>query len=385
MNFRTPISWLQLTHQKSRLLVTILGVTFAVMLMFMQIGFRDGLYEDAINIHKILKTDLVLLNSQSEYFFDLRAFSRRRLYDVSVLSGVASVSPFYFSGGELKNTDTFAANFISVLAFRPDRPVFNLPEVNQQLDIIERSGVFLFDRLSSLRYGSIASEFENKGAVITELSQRKIKIGGLFSLGGGVMSTEGLLITSDLNYSQILGEPLEKVHIGLIELESGIEPEKIIKNISEVLPKDMKVLTLERFMELEKKYWATSTPIGFIFNLGTIIGCIFGGIVVYQILYTQISDNLYIYATFKAIGYGNSYLVGIVLQQAFLMSIMGYIPGLAICMYIYKFIQDSIRLPMIMTFDRVVIVLFLTIAMCSLAGLLAIRKLQSADPAELFG
>ena len=384
MMSKTPVSWLQLTHQKSRLVVTILGVTFAVFLMFMQLGFRDGLFEDSVTLHKILRADLVLLHSKTDHFFGMRAFPLRYLYTISGINGVASVSPFYYSDGEFKNPNSSATKTIAICAFRPEKPVFKLSEVNQNLDIIKLPNTVLFDRLSRPEYGPIASEFEKGVALTTELSNRKIKIGGLFSLGGGVMVEDGLLITSDLNYSRILNEPLEKVHLGLIILEPGLEPERIIENISAKLTEDVKVITLSKFMEFEKKYWAKSTPIGFIFNLGTLIGLIFGGVIVYQILYTQISDNLYIYATFKAIGYANAYLVGVVLQQAFIMSVMGYIPGLALSLYLYGFVQDATRLPMMMTFTRALIVLLLTIAMCSIAGLLAMSKLRSAAPADLF-
>jgi putative ABC transport system permease protein len=381
---RTPLFWLQLTHQKSRLVVTIVGVASAVILMFMQLGFRDGMFESSVSIHKNLQADLVLLHSKTEYFEGMKPFPRRILYNVLAIEGVASVSPFYYSEGEFKNPNTFVTKPIAVYAFRPDRSVFKLPEVDRQLDVLTQADTVLFDRLSRSEYGSIASQVEKEGTTTTELSNKKIRVGGLFSLGGGVLASDGILIMSDLNYSHILNEPLEKVQMGLLQLEPGIDRESIVKNISSILPKDIKVLTLENFMKIEKQYWVKSTPIGFIFNAGTILGCVFGGIIVYQILYTQISDNLHIYATFKAIGYGNSYLVGIVLQQALLMSVMGFIPGIDLCLYLYDLIQDAARLPMMMTFSRASIVLLLTIAMCSLAGILAMSKVRSADPADLF-
>ena len=199
------------------------------------------------------------------------------------------------------------------------------------------------------------------------------------------MSADGAIITSDLNYSQLLNQPLEKVHMGIVKLLPGVDPEAIIQQVSPHLSPDVKLITLPEFIRLEKEFVAQSTPIGFIFNMGTVIGCVFGGIIVYQILYTQISDSLHIYATFKAIGYGNSFLVNLVLQQAFLMSIIGYIPGFSFGIYLYNFVQDSTRLPMIMTVSRALMVMMMTMVMCSLAGLLAMNKLRSADPAELFG
>ena len=379
---KIPVSWLQLTHNKSRLFVTIIGVMFAVFLMFIQLGFRDALFEDSITIHKTLDADLVLLHVDTENFFEMKTFPRRYLYNISAFHEVTSVNPFYFATGNFKDPETSVGRIIAVAGFKVDQPVFNLPEVNQQLKVVQQTKTVLFDRLSRPDYGPIAANFQKQGFVITELSNQKINIGGLFSIGGGVMSADGLIITSDITFSQILDEPLEKVYMGIIKLQPGTDPEKIVKKISSQLPKDVKLMTMKKFMELEKEFWATATPIGFIFNLGTLIGCIFGGTIVYQILYTQISDNLDIYATLKAIGYGNSYVVGIVLQQSFLMSIIGYLPGLIACLYLYVFVQDATRLPVFMTFNRTLIVLILTISMCCISSLLAMNKLRSADPAE---
>jgi putative ABC transport system permease protein len=385
MSRQTPIAWLQLVHRKARLLVTIMGVTFAVLLMFIQLGFRDGLYEDAVTFHKVIDADLVLIHHDTERFFEMKEFPRRYLYNISAVDGIASVNPFYFGIGNFKNPESFVTRPLVVCGFMPDKPVFKLAEVNQQTEIIQAANTVIFDRLSLPDFGPIVTEFANKGEVITEMSNHQTKIRGLFSLGGGVMSASGAIITSDLNFSKLLDKPIEKVNMGVIKLQPGIKPQDVITKVSKELPQDVKLITLEQFMTLEKNYLAQSTPIGFIFNMGTVIGCVFGGIIVYQILYTQISDSLFIYATFKAIGFANTYLVKVVLQQAFFMSLIGYIPGFSFCMYLYNFVHEATRLPITMTLVRAVMVMLLTIIMCSIAGLLAMNKLRSADPAELFG
>ncbi|WP_414561763.1 MULTISPECIES: ABC transporter permease DevC [unclassified Anabaena] len=385
MSYKTPIAWLQLVHRKTRLLVTIIGVTFAVLLMFIQLGFRDGLFEDSVTIHKTLQADLVLIHADTERFFEMKPFPRRYLYNISAINDIASVNPFYFGIGDLKNPETFISRPIAICAFVPDQPVFNLPEVNQQTEILKKQNTILFDSLSRPDYGLIADSFIKSGSLPIELSNKQTTVGGLFSLGGGVMSADGLIITSDLNFSRLLNQPLEKVYMGAIKLQPGVDAKNIIKEVSKTLSPDVKIMTLAEFMQLEKQVLAQSTPIGFIFNMGTVIGCVFGGIIVYQILYTQISDSLYIYATFKAIGYANTFLIKVVLQQAVFMSLIGYIPGFSFCLYIYNFVENATRLPMHMSFDRALIVILLTMIMCSLASLLAMNKLRSADPAELFG
>lgn len=385
MSATTPIAWLQLIHRKVRLLVSITGVTFAVMLMFIQLGFRDGLFEDTVTFHKKIDADLVLVHRDTTRFFDMKMFPRRYLSNISAVDGIASINPFYFSLTEFKNPETFVKRQIAIAGFTPDKPVFNIPEVNQQVEVLKLANTVLFDRLSRSEFGLIAANIEKHKEVVTEIANRLIKVKGLFSLGGGVITVDGALITSDLNFSNILNSPLEKVSMGVVKLQPGVSPQSIINKISKQLPQDVKLVSLQDFIQLEKDSLADSSPIGFIFNIGTVIGFIFGSIIVYQILYTQISDSLFIYATFKAIGYANLYLVKIVLQQGFLMSFIGYIPGWLFCIYLYSFVQDATRLPITMTITRSITVMLLTLIMCSIAGMLAMSKLRSADPAELFG
>ncbi|MCX8483406.1 MAG: ABC transporter permease DevC, partial [Crocinitomicaceae bacterium] len=294
MSAKTPIAWLQLIHRKVRLLVSITGVTFAVMLMFIQLGFRDGLFEDTVTFHKKIHADLVLLHRDTTRFFDMKVFPRRYLYNISAVDGIASVNPFYFSVTDFKNPETFVKRQIAIAGFTPDKPVFNIPEVNQQIELLKLPNTVLFDRLSRPEFGPIVANLQKHEEVTTEVSNRQTKVRGLFSLGGGVITVDGAIITSDLNFSEILGHSLEKVHMGVVQLQPGVAPQSIIKKISKHLPQDVKLITLEDFIKLEKDSLAQSTPIGFIFNMGTVIGFVFGGIIVYQILYTQISDSLFI-------------------------------------------------------------------------------------------
>jgi putative ABC transport system permease protein len=386
MIFGLPLAWLQLTRQKTRLLVTIAGVSFAVISMFVQLGFRDGLYEDSITIHKTLKGDLVLISSKANYLFATigKSFPRQRLYTALSVDGVASAGPLYFSGGEWKVPQERRSHPIFVMAFKPDKPVFNLPEINQNINKIEQTDVVLFDRLSRSNYGSIVQDFEQGKPIVTEVGDRRIKVGGLFTLGGGIMNADGFIVTSDVNFMRLFNRPLDKVHIGLITLKPGVDAQAAIKNLEAKLPNDVKVMTLQSFMEMEKDYVANNTPIGFIFNLGAGMGFIIGAVIVYLILYTDVSNHMAEYATLKAMGYKDRYLLGIVLQEAIIMAIIGYVPGFALSIGIYDLVKNATRLPTLMTLARALSVMILTIVMCFISGAIAVRKLQSADPADIF-
>jgi putative ABC transport system permease protein len=386
MIFGLPLAWLQLTRQKTRLSVTIAGVSFAVISMFVQLGFRDALYEDSITIHKTLKGDLVLISSKANYLFATigKSFSRQRLYTALSVDGVASAGPLYFSGGEWKVPQERRSHPIFVMAFKPDKRVFNLPEINQNINKIEQADVVLFDRLSRSNYGSIVQDFEQGKPIVTEVGDRRIKVGGLFTLGGGIMNADGFIVTSDVNFMRLFNRPLDKVHIGLITLKPGVDAQAAIKNLEAKLPNDVKVMTLQSFMEMEKDYVANNTPIGFIFNLGAGMGFIIGAVIVYLILYTDVSNHMAEYATLKAMGYKDRYLLGIVLQEAIIMAIIGYVPGFALSIGIYDLVKNATRLPTLMTLARALSVMILTIVMCFISGAIAVRKLQSADPADIF-
>ena len=109
-----------------------------------------------------------------------------------------------------------------------------------------------------------------------------------------------------------------------------------------------------------------------------------GGIIVYQIIFVQISDYISVYATFVAIGYSYIYIIKTVLQEAILMAVIGYIPACVFAGYLYSFIENNTRLPMNMNPYRLIIVFLLTCLMCLFGSVIAINKIRDVDPATLF-
>ena len=114
------------------------------------------------------------------------------------------------------------------------------------------------------------------------------------------------------------------------------------------------------------------------------MGFIVGVVIVYQILYSDVSDHLPEYATLKAMGYGDLYFVGILIQEALLLAILGFFPGAVLATGLYALAQGATMLPIAMTVERATNVFILTVIMCVGSGVIAMRKLQSADPADIF-
>ncbi len=146
----------------------------------------------------------------------------------------------------------------------------------------------------------------------------------------------------------------------------------------------MLVFTKKQFIARERAYWGASTPIGYVFAFGAIVGFIVGAIIVYQILFADVSEHISEYATLKAMGYSNVYLSGVVIQQALILALLGYLPAFAVCLWLYDAAAEATRLPVYMTAARALGVLAATVAMCCLSGLSAMRVVWKADPAEIF-
>ncbi|MDF5736060.1 MULTISPECIES: ABC transporter permease DevC [unclassified Nostoc] len=384
MNQRIPLSWLQLTREKTRLAVALAGIAFADILMFMQLGFRDALYYSNVRFHNSLQGDIVLINSQSSAVLAMRSFSQRRLYKALELPAVQSVHPIYLDYTTWKNPVTGRPRSILVFGMNPETNIVNLPGVQESLDKLKLPDVVLYDRSSRLEYGPIAADYEQGKTVTAEVRRRRIKVVGLFTLGAS-FGADGNLITSDINFMRIFPNRQQGlIDIGLIRLKPGANPKVVAQELRKYLPKEVNVLTKQEFIDFERNYWANSTAIGFIFTLGTVMGFIVGTVIVYQILYTEVADHLAEYATLKAIGYTQNYLLTVILQEALLLAVLGYFPGIVFTLFMYKSAREATLLPVFMSFDRAIMVLFLTMMMCIISGAIAVRKLRSADPADIF-
>lgn len=381
---RTPLGWLQLSHDKGRMAVAIAGIAFADVLMFMQLGFQNALYSSNTRLHQTLQTDLVLMNPQGRNLLNLSSFPRRRLYQAMNVPGVKSADPLYVKLANWKVPETRRETSIMVLGFNPDRPAFALPEVNQNLNSIKLPDTVLFDRASRGNYQSAIAQINQGKAVKTEIDRRTITIDGLFTVGAS-FAADGALITSDQNYLRLFPrQNSASVNAGLIQLQPGADLVEVQQVLKAHLPPDVKVLTKQEFIEFEKNYWAKNTAIGFVFNLGVAMGFVVGVIIVYQVLSTDVSDHMAEYATFKAMGYRNLYLLGIVFEEAIILSILGFLPGVGVSVALYHLTRQATNLPLYMTIGRALAVLILNMVMCSISGAIATRKLQAADPADIF-
>jgi putative ABC transport system permease protein len=383
MSRPVPLAWLQLWREKLRLAAAIAGVTFAVVLVFAQLGFQQALLESSVHYHTTLAYDLAVVSPKTDFIVEPVSFPRSRLFQITGFPGVESVSPLYLGRARWRNPfEPRETRAIFVVGFDPSDEGFDW--VGDLRDEIRFPDRVLFDRKSRPEYGPVAAAVEERGALSAEVNDRSLQIVGLFDLGTS-FAIDGSLLTSDLNFRRILADrPASHIDIGLVHLSPGANPEAVRDAIATAIPPDVEVLTRMDFVQREVDYWNQSTPIGFVFSFGVVIGLVVGMIIVYQILFSDVRDSLREYATLKAMGYTHGYLVRVVMREAAILAVLGYLPAVLVTSIIYAQAGAATHLPIELTLPRAAGVLALTLVMCCGSAALAIRKLRSADPAEIY-
>lgn len=387
---RVPLAWLNLTHDRKRFVISLGGVAFAVLLMFIFTGFMNALYDSQVQLLDRLNGDVIVVNRLKSNMFVPASFARRRLYQVRAFEGVEDAYPLYISEGNWKNPETGKSFSVRTLAFNLGDPVLDMPEVGEQTSALQLPNSALIDVRARGEIGA------TKMGVVSELADRTLRIVGTFELGTDFASGNGNLIMSDVNFLRYFANrgPDEETRsfatadVGVVKLAPRANVEKVVAALREALPEDVLVMPKEGpdgFVNRERMYWQENTNIGFVFSLLTTMSFFVGIILVYQILYTDVADHWAEYATLKAMGYGNGYLLGVVLQEAIFLSILGFIPGFAISSLLYSGAAEATGLFFQMTSRRVLTLFVATFVMCVFSGVVAVRKVQANDPAEVFG
>lgn len=379
----SPLAWSQLSHQKLRLLVAMGGIAFANILIFMQLGFRALFTEGATLIADNLQGDLFLLSPQTDYLGS-GEFARVHLYRVAGVKGVADVMPVYVDYGRWSLSDDYATWAGQVVAFNPDRPVLSLPEVNEQLWKLKNPNTVLVDRQSKPNeFGPVAQTFAEQGPFSALLRNQRVQAVGLFSLGSSFFRSDGNLILSEQNYHTFFGsDALNRVSVGIITLEPGANVEAVRAAIANNIPA-VQALTHEELIAKDLGF-QQENPAGAIFSFGAIMGFIVGVVVVYQVLYADVTDHLPEYATLKAMGFSDGSLLAVIFQEALILGVIGFVPGFGASLWMYGFLANLTRLELVMRWDVAVTVFALTLIMCLLSAAIASGKLRSADPADVF-
>ena len=379
-----PLASLMLIRQPVRLAVALAGISFAGILMFMQLGFRDGLFDASVTVHRLFDADIVLISPRSTSSVSMAGFPRRRLVQAMALPEVEGITPVHWNLLLWRNPKTRGTRSILALGFEPGDPLFVDPSLAPKAKVLTQKGRVLFDEKSRPEFGPVAEWFRDGRTVESEISGKRVRVAGLIELGSS-FGADGNLLTSSETFLDLLpNTPPGSIEVGLVRLQQGTDADAVAEKLNALLPEDVTVLTKQGFIDFEQNYWRTSTSIGFIFTLGAAMGFVVGCVIVYQVLYSDVSDHLPEYATLMAMGYKLRTLLGVVVREGLLLALFGYLPAYAAGQGLYLLVRSATALPVAMGFSRAATVFTMILVMCMASAGLAMRRLVDADPAEIF-
>lgn len=382
--FPVRFAWAQLRHEPRKLTAGVAGVAFAVVLIFMQLGFRDAMFDGATAVQRRMPGDLFVIQRESQTLWRMAPFSRRRVLQALALRDVEQAGYLYVSLADWKNPWNGRHRAVLLFGIDPSAGMLQVPGIPEQLEKIKDEDSVLFDARSHVEFGPVPEIVGRGESLHAEVNHRRIEVRGLFDLGAS-FAADGNLVSSHENFLRMMPERRPyQVDVGVLRLRPGADVRSVQKALGELLPNDVRVLTQAELIQLEHDFWQNATGVGFVFTLGALMGFLVGVVIVYQVLYTEIANHLGQYATLSAMGYRRRFLLAIVAGAALLLSVLGFVPGFLLSLALYGATQKATFLPMFMYPSKVSTVFVLTLVMCFFSGSLALRKLRDADPAELF-
>ncbi|MBX9622281.1 MAG: hypothetical protein K2X82_00550 [Gemmataceae bacterium] len=406
------LAWRNLLHKAARTAVAAAGVAFAVVLVFMELGLLDGVGRTAGVLYDSLRFDLIL--TSSEYLDVARTgdLPRGRLAQARAADGVADVQPLSLAVGSWRQParrtllgevvpagGTRSINILGappdrlaeVFAVGPGRVFASADDARAEGRALGRLDTVLFDVRSKPEFGTfdqltgipVSGSGDEGDRAAVRFNGRRVEVVGRFRLGTG-FSWNGMILTGEETFGRLSPQRPGRVTFGLVTVTPGADIGEVQRALRATLPPDVQVLTRGEMAARERRYWLRLTSVGQFLLMAVVLAVAVGVIFVYQMMAADIRAMLPEYATVKALGYRPAYLTRAVLWQAMLLAGFGFVPGFAASLGLYAAARAVGGIPVYMTPDRAAIVLALTAGMCLASGLLALRKVHTADPADLF-
>jgi putative ABC transport system permease protein len=398
-------------------------MALAVVMVLLQLGFLEAVRITAAVNYDQLDFDVVVLSPQFEQFYGPGSFPPKRLPQARAVPGVAAARPLWTrmnlwrcppypstdrlpgattAGEASRETSNEAQSALArwwlgskrprplqrrallVIGFDPDDDAFREPirgQIKSAGPQLRETGRVLLNDRSNPDFGwDSYPQFDG-----WELGSMKVEVIGPFSLTRS-FGADGAVLCTDVNFAHFFGMTAEAapVNFGLISLSPGASPSAVADQLRRALPSDVQVLTRQELYDRENEYWVGQTATGKIFSFGVLLTMVVAAVVVYQALSNDIRDHLSEYGTLKAIGYSDLYLARVIQTQALIYAAACFPPAVALAVVAYRATETLASVPMELTGRNVLTALVVIVGSSQLAGILSLRKLRRADPAELF-
>lgn len=382
---RLPVGFLQLTHNRARFAAALAGVAFANVLVFVQLGLAGAMYESVATPYRLFQPNLLLMSPHgSETLTDAATMPRQRLFHALVHPDIADGAPVYLGSTSWLSGQT-SSSAVQFIGLDTQATSFVAPDLAAPLVSLSLEDTVLVDLRTRFVDMRSFAQARPDAPLAFEIGNRQLGAIGTTSIGGG-FGGDGVFIVSEQTFFRLFPRRSSATpsHI-LLKLRDGADAGRVAAELTRLLPPDtVRIRPLAAAMTDEQRYQMTKRPTGLIFAFGVGIGIIVGIVIAYQVLNSDVADHIREYATFKAMGYRNAFFVGVIMEEAIILAAIGFWPGLLLSELFYATLAHLTNIPIFMTTERAVAVFFGTLAACAISGVLAMRKLAAADPADLF-
>lgn len=375
---KVPLAWRILTYDKRRTALVLIGIFMAILLVFVELGLFYAVPRGGLLLYDNMRFDLLLTSDQYEYQAQPGVFPLGQLERVRSSPDVAEATPLYFGVAKWKSGEGDLWPDVFMIGFDPASHIFIPDSINRQTAVLDQVDTVLVDSSSRPMFGPLGT-----GRVV-EIDDRKVTIGGQYVLGTGFMGF-GVALTSTANFARLFPQRGSAiVNLGVIRLKAGVAPGRAAGDLQKLAGAGARIFTRQELAAHETAYWTTRTSVGIIFGSGLLISLVVGIMIVYQIVSTQVGQQLPQFATLKAIGYRDRSLAATVNAMSLLIVIVGFIPALAAALGLYSLIRQQTLLPVMMSEMRLLAVFAAALGMAVVSALLSVRVLRRADPADVF-
>lgn len=372
------LAWANLTHHRFRTGVALGGVAFAILLVFMQLGFYGSCVTSAAMGLDLLAFDVALVSPHYVALRQAGAIAERRLQQAAIVPGVASVTGLHVGVARWRNSRDGDIQEVLAMGFDLRGNPFALPEIGAASERLRPLDTALVDRIAHPKIGP------HQPGSTAEISGRDVRLVGDYVWGAG-FNALGAIVVGETTYRALVpGSNLDTFQLGLVRVAPGEPPAEVAARLRAALPPDVVPLTRDELLARERFHYVRVKPTGLMFLSGVVVACLVGTVILFQVLAADVARHLREYATLQAMGYRAARVQAVVVQQGFLFGTLGFVPAALLAALLYRALAQATNLPLYMSWSRLVIVFLASIGMCAFAGLLAVRRVTRVDPADLF-
>jgi len=380
---RLPIGWLQLTHNRTRFAAALAGVAFANVLVFVQLGIMNSMGAATLRPYQFFQADVMISAGDANSLTDGGNVARQWLLQAMADPDVADGMGLFIANVPWDRGDKDIS--LTTFGVDPVKPALLAPEIAGDLALLEVQDAAILDRLARGLGKDEAAAIRPQSPLSFETQGRTITAYATFA-GGGGFGGDGYMLVSDQTFLSLFPARRSAApdHI-LLTLRPGADSKAATARLKALISDpSLRIRSYAEAAQDDLRYQQTRRPTGIIFGFGVLIGVLVGLVIVYQVLSTDVADHLREYATFKAMGYGPRFFLGVVFEEALVLGILGFVPGLIVGTLILTLMGAITTLPLAMTPAMAVSVFLGTIVFSALSGAIATRRLAAADPADLF-